>query len=127
MKIQVTASACTGCRLCRQVCAIEKLAETNPRRSRLRIDAHFPAPGTYEPIVCNECGDCAEACPGEAIVKNNLGVLYVDGERCDLCGLCVDACTPGVMMRWNDGVPEKCDFCGKCTEVCNTGALVRVE
>ena len=126
MKIQVTPSACTGCRLCRQVCAIEKNGDTNPRRSRLKIAAHFPAPGTYEPIVCDQCGDCADVCPTEAIVKNALGVLYVDCDLCTLCGLCVDVCKPGLMMRWNDGVPEKCDLCWKCTEVCNTGALVRV-
>ena len=60
-------------------------------------------------------------------MKDDRGVLYVDGELCDECGLCVDACKPGVMMRWNEGVAEKCDFCWKCTEVCNTGALVRVD
>ena len=89
--------------------------------------ARFPAPGTYQPIVCDQCGDCAEACPSDAIVKDERGILYVDGELCDECGLCVDACKPGVMMRWKDGVAEKCDFCWKCTEVCNTGALVRVD
>ena len=127
MMIQVNQSACTGCRLCRQICAIEKNGETNPRRSRLKIVARFPSPGTYQPIVCDQCGDCAEACPSDAIVKDDRGVLTVDGELCDECGLCVDACKPGVMMRWNEGVAEKCDFCWKCTEVCNTGALVRVD
>ena len=73
MMIQVTPDACTGCRLCRQVCAIEKNAETNPRRSRLKVVARFPAPGTYQPVVCDQCGDCAEACPVEAIVKDDAG------------------------------------------------------
>jgi len=127
MKIQVTPSACTGCRLCRQVCAIEKLGETNPRRSRLRIVARFPAPGTYQPVVCDQCGDCAEVCPTAAIVQDDRGVYSVDDDLCTLCGLCVDACPLEVMMRWDEDVPYKCDFCWRCTEVCNTGALVRVE
>lgn len=126
MMIQVTPSACTGCRLCRQVCAIEKNAETNPRRSRLKIVARFPAPGTYLPVVCDQCGDCAAACPTEAIVKDDRGVYSVVDDLCTQCGACVDACKLGVMMQFDEGVAEKCDFCWKCTEVCNTGALVRV-
>lgn len=128
MRIQVTASACSGCRLCRQICAIEKVGETNPRRSRLRIEARFPAPGTYAPHVCDQCGDCAEACPTGAILKTDAGVYWVDGEQCTLCGLCVEACPEGVMMMPRDDEPPyKCDFCWACTEVCNTGALVRAE
>lgn len=128
MMIQVTPSACTGCRLCRQVCAIEKAGETNPRRSRLKIVANFPAPGTYQPIVCDQCGDCAGVCPTEAIAANDDGVLWVDHGLCTECGACVDVCKLGVMMKWDDsGIPEKCDLCWKCTEVCNTGALVRVD
>ena len=67
MRIQVTQSACTGCRLCRQVCAIEKNGETNPRRARLKIVARFPAPGTYQPVVCDQCGDSAEASKMEEV------------------------------------------------------------
>jgi len=124
MKIQVTSSACSGCRLCRQICAIEKFAVENPRRARLRVEARFPSPGTYHPQVCDQCGECAEACPTEAIAKNDAGVYSVDKEQCSLCGACVDACPTGVMM-WPDESepPYKCDFCLRCVEVCNTGAL----
>lgn len=127
MKIQVTADSCTGCRLCRQVCAIEKFGETNPRRARLVVQAKFPAPGKYYPLVCDQCGECADVCPTEAIHENGQGIFIVDEESCTLCGVCIEACPQGVMMQWQDEVPYKCDFCFKCTEVCNTGALVRVE
>ena len=128
MRIEVTPSACSGCRLCRQICTIEKFGETNPRKARLRIEARFPEPGTYHPIVCDQCGDCAEACPTEAITKNDLGVYLIDGDLCTLCGVCVDACPYGVIV-WpdHDAAPHKCDFCFLCTEVCNTGALRRVD
>ncbi len=127
MKIQVTSEACTGCRLCRQVCAIDGFGDTNPRRARLRVEAKFPDPGRYFPQVCDQCGDCAAACPEDAIAPNDRGAYVVDVEKCSLCGACIDACPLGVMMKGEDDVPYKCDFCWSCTEVCNTGALVRVE
>ncbi|MBI4861319.1 MAG: 4Fe-4S dicluster domain-containing protein [Candidatus Riflebacteria bacterium] len=128
MKIQVSPDACTGCRLCRQICSIEKAGSTNPRWARLRIEARFPQPGKYVPHVCDDCGQCAEACPTEAIARDDRGVYVVDKELCTLCGACLDACPQQVMGKNDDdGVPYKCDFCFGCTEVCNTGALVKVE
>ncbi len=127
MKLQVNPDACSGCRLCRQVCAIEKALDTNPRRARLRVEARFPIPGKYFPIVCDQCGDCAEACPVEAIVLDGKGVLFVDDDTCTMCGLCVEACPTGVMVWFDESAaPAKCDLCFACTEVCNTGALIKV-
>ena len=127
MNLQVSPEKCTGCRLCRQICTIEKFGETNPRRARLRVEALFPAPGRYVPHVCDQCGACADACPNEAIVRRDDGVYVVDDELCTQCGVCLDVCPEEVLMEGADGVPYKCDFCWACTEVCNTGALARVE
>ncbi len=126
MKIKVNANACTGCRLCRQVCAIEKFNETNPRKARLRIEASFPSPGKFRPRVCVQCGKCAEACPENAIYKDERGVYIVDDAKCTACGICIDTCPFGVMMSWKGGTAYKCDFCWRCTEVCNTGAITQM-
>ena len=93
----------------------------------MRVEAKFPEPGRYFPQVCDQCGDCAAACPEDAIAPNDRGAYVVDVEKCSLCGACIDACPLGVMMKGEDDVPYKCDFCWSCTEVCNTGALVRAE
>ena len=126
MQIKVSPQHCTGCRLCVQVCTIEKFHEVNPKKARLRIEAKFPEPGTYHPTVCTECGICADTCPTEAIIKNENGALHVVEELCTVCGACIDACPENVMMRWKGGIPYKCDFCFMCTEVCNTGSIVKV-
>ena len=127
MKIKVNKDACSGCRLCRQICAIYHYDETNPRKAALRIEANFPAPGTFKPRVCVQCGKCAEACPEEAIYLED-GVYLIDKEKCTNCQVCVEACPIGVMLVHDDlDTPIKCDFCFKCTEVCNTGALTKVE
>lgn len=127
MHIQVTPSSCTGCRLCRQICAIEKFAETNPRKALLRIEARFPDPGTYHPQFCDQCGKCAEVCPTEAITKNDEGVYLIDLELCIQCDACGPECPLGVIYTDGDQNPHKCDLCLRCTEVCNTGTLVCVE
>ena len=126
MQIQVNADKCTGCRLCRQICTIYHFDEINPRKAAIRIEAQFPAPGKFKPWVCDQCGNCAEACPEDAIYKKD-GVYIIDEEKCTYCLLCVEACPYDVMFEHDEvGIPIKCDFCWKCTEVCNTGAIVKI-
>lgn len=127
MQIKVNKAACTGCRLCRQICTIYHFNEINPRKAALRIEAKFPVPGTFRPWVCTQCGKCAEACPEDAIYEKD-GVYFIDESKCTRCLLCVEACPFDVMFVHDEvNIPIKCDFCFKCLEVCNTGALVRVD
>lgn len=126
MKIEVKPDLCTGCRLCRQICAIEHFDEINPNKAALRIEARFPEPGQYHPRVCVSCGKCQEACPTEAIVAEEKGGRRVKEGLCTNCGLCVSACPNGVVFQHPDlRRVIICDFCFACTEVCNTGALTK--
>ena len=123
MEIQVQENRCSGCKLCQQICAITHYKEINPKKSALKIKAKFPAPGKFSPVVCFQCGDCAEACPFGAIEKVG-GAYVVNKDNCTGCAECVSACAQGVMVLPGDeDAPLKCDGCGKCAEVCNTGAL----
>lgn len=126
MRIKVNKDNCTGCRLCRQVCAIEHFDEINPKKAALRIEAKFPDPGKYRPVVCIQCGKCEEACPEGAITQNEIGAYIVDKEKCTNCGTCVGACPVGVVFQHRDlDHVIICDFCMKCTEMCNTAAIVK--
>ena len=128
MRIKVNKDNCTGCRLCQQVCAIEHFNEINPKKAALRIEAKFPDPGKYRPVVCSQCGKCEEACPENAISRNDIGAYIVDKEKCINCSECVAACPLGVVFQHpdNDHVII-CDFCMECTRMCNTDAIVEWE
>ncbi|MCX7425713.1 MAG: 4Fe-4S binding protein [Planctomycetia bacterium] len=41
---------------------------------------------------CTACGECAEACPLDAIEIKDVAV--VDAATCGDCGACVDVCPP---------------------------------
>jgi ferredoxin len=108
-------------------CAIEKFQEVNPSRSLLRIEARFPAPGDYRIHLCDQCGECADSCPEDAIQLQD-GVFMVDPDACTGCMICVDVCPRDVMFEQKySNVPVKCDLCGECARTCPRDAIVLVE
>lgn len=92
--------------------------------SALSIHGRFPAPGTYEIKICDQCGVCAETCPVDAIKEEN-GVYLIDAETCIGCGECVEVCPHGVMFEHSQlDTPIKCNLCQACAEICPRDALV---
>jgi formate dehydrogenase iron-sulfur subunit len=64
--------------------------------------------------VCKHCGNagCLEACPTGAIVRTELGSVYVQPDVCNGCGNCVVCCPFGVIDKdQQDGRAFKCTFC----------------
>ncbi len=126
MQIAVQENKCSGCKLCQQVCAIHHFKEQNPKKAAVKVKAEFPIPGRFTPNLCNQCGDCAYACPNEAIHFQN-GAYVIDSELCTLCDECVEACSKNAITYHRGAdAPTKCDLCMKCVEICNTGALIAV-
>ena len=120
MRIRVNAPSCSGCRLCRQICTIEHYHETNPRKATIRVEAHFPSPGTFKPVICVQCGKCAKACPLGAIqLFTEPDKKYVlQPELCDGCGICTQVCPMNVLhIPRGEKTPMKCDLCYKCADV----------
>jgi Fe-S-cluster-containing dehydrogenase component len=99
-----------------------------PSLSRIHVN-HFPLEGYSVPSICFQCPhpDCLEACPQEAIHRDDSGVVRVDNDKCDICGDCVQACPYGMLTQLAGRVPFKCDTCDgdpACVRECEPGALV---
>ena len=124
MQLKAITERCSGCCTCRLACALANFDQVCPAMSALAIRGRFPAPGTYEILLCDQCGACAEICPVAAIEEKD-GVYLVDAEICINCGECVEACPHEVMFEHPKlDVPIKCTLCGECVEVCPRDALV---
>jgi len=108
-------------------CAIENFQEVNPSKSLLRIEARFPAPGDYRIHVCDQCGECADNCPEDAIQLQE-GVFIVDQDTCTGCMICVEVCPHDVMFEQKlSDIPVKCVLCGECARTCPRDAIVLIE
>ena len=127
MQLKYIESSCSGCRTCQLACSLTNFNVNNPSKSALKVEGRFPGPGDYMVHVCDQCGECAEACPVGAITLEN-GTYAINNDECIGCMACVRACTKGVMMEHEDfDKPFKCTNCGACVEICPRSALEFVE
>lgn len=123
MRIAKNEARCTGCRICEVLCSLVRYGENNPKKAAIRIAGEFPVPGRYRIAACDQCGDCARACPVEAIYEKD-GAYRIDGEKCTGCGVCVETCPNGAIFTHADySVPIKCTSCGECVEFCPRQAI----
>jgi Na+-translocating ferredoxin:NAD+ oxidoreductase subunit B len=91
---------------------------------------------------CLGYGDCAAACPFDAITMNDDNLPEVNPDKCTGCGKCVDACPKGIItlapissqnhIRCSSYDPGKrvrsicevgCIGCGICARVCPVNAI----
>ena len=81
-KLSVVPNLCIGCRECELMCSLKHDGAFNPAVARIRVEYNANQ-NCYEPIICQHCDepDCAEACPVEAISRDEkTGVMVVDKE-----------------------------------------------
>ena len=91
------------------------------------------------PFGCLGYGDCAEACPFDAIVVEN-GVARIDTAACTGCGTCAKICPRGIISMVDQASSptasvennlaridtDTCIGCGTCIEVCPTHAISKL-
>lgn len=97
-------NACRGCfaQPCRLNCPKDAISIIN---GRANIDAD-------KCVNCGKCHDvcpyhsiiripvpCEEACPVDAIKKDELGVEHIDSEKCISCGKCLQSCPFGAIVE----------------------------
>lgn len=109
---------CWGCQACQVACKQENQAPTGTQRIRVWEDGPREKGGRLETVFrvtrCRHCEDpaCVEACPVDAIIQRQDGVVILDQEACTGCGSCVDACPYGaVVLNEEEGLAYKCNLC----------------
>jgi Fe-S-cluster-containing dehydrogenase component len=68
----------------------------------------------FLPRVCQHCDKppCAEACPLDALIKQENGVVLLDEATCDGCQTCLDACPyDALIFNADTNKAEKCHLC----------------
>lgn len=126
-KITVKYELCTGCRICEIICSLKKSGCVS--HSDSRINVHSFSPGLDIPVVCVHCDKaiCAEACPVNAIRKNQNGLIEIFEQECIGCAKCVAACPAhAIKMDLKQGLAVKCDLCNgspACVDLCPNKAI----
>jgi Fe-S-cluster-containing dehydrogenase component len=102
---------CMGCHACEVACKQEHGLGVGPRF--IKVMERAPS---FIPIYCHHCArpPCGEACPVEAISRNEWGIVRVDPEVCIGCQACIEACPFGAMQ--SDGEREVALMCDLCYE-----------
>ena len=121
---------CMGCHACEVACKQEHQLGVGPRLVQV-----IEKISEYVPIYCHHCAKppCKEACPVEAIFRNEQGIVLIKDDLCIGCRDCIQACPFGAMQfDENSEVALKCDLCvdrlsenkePACVSVCPTRCI----
>ncbi len=130
-RIKTDAELCRECQACTLACSLFHEGECSPNLARLQVLKDM-ARYEFQILVCQHCDspDCMDACPSDAMVRDERGVVSIVDEACLRCGACAAACPYGVIF-YHEATDRylKCDLCAGredgplCVAICPVGAL----
>jgi Fe-S-cluster-containing dehydrogenase component len=127
-RVIIDLDRCIGCSSCRVACSRTHQMDLNLNQAIAEPVAAFPA-------HCRHCENpaCAAACPKDAIVKGEDGIVRRFTFKCIGCLSCAVACPFGAIdISHLRNVIAKCDLCYQrldeglepaCVTTCVSGAL----
>ncbi|MEM2569702.1 MAG: 4Fe-4S dicluster domain-containing protein [Candidatus Bathyarchaeia archaeon] len=131
-KIIYDANLCNWCRICTLACTLAHASENiiDHKISKIRIRVNKKKMLSVAE-VCVQCEEapCIEACPVNALSKDNLGRIAVNSDLCTRCGSCVNSCSYHGITLVKDRIIV-CDLCGGdplCAKWCPTKAISYIE
>ena len=92
---------CMACLECVRACSNAYYKEFHPDKAALKIVQRGE---NVRPMVCVQCGKCAEACPSGAITQNPKGVWMISRKLCTGCGKCAAEC-PATIITLEENRP----------------------
>ena len=97
-RIQFDPEKCTGCAACQMACNDQRDILSALNQTPLRHMEQREKNGKIldYSVGCVHCGKCRKVCPQNAISRNELGYVVLDGDKCVGCGACQKACPFGV-------------------------------
>lgn len=130
--LRIDRKACVGCRTCQVTCSLAKAGFISQGESAVQFEWKDMWQAKWHIAVCLQCRNakCMDACPSEALYRNEMGVVCLDKAKCTGCGDCVRACNFKAIKTGMDGYPVKCDLChGKtyCVNTCPVHAIKAIE
>ena len=118
VSLKIENDMCWGCKTCEVACKQENRApdgvkliavsEDGPREIERKL--FF----TFHVNLCRHCDEppCVDACPDEAIIKREDGIVAMDYDLCTGCQSCIEVC-PYDAIDFDDerGIAQKCNLC----------------
>jgi Fe-S-cluster-containing hydrogenase component 2 len=130
-RIQVEARLCRDCQACVLACSLHHEGQCSLSLARLVVSKDM-ARYQFDILVCQHCEtpECLLACPTDAMLLDDRGVVILHDEECFRCGACLSSCPHGAIF-YNEECDRylKCDLCAGreggplCVELCPVGAL----
>ena len=118
---------CTICGACETECSTTYFKEDDRLKSSIQVHETTEKDDSIIE-VCNQCGNCIDVCPVQAITRTKKGIVVISKKTCVGCFNCVGVCPTGTMF-WHENIvePFKCIACSRCTKECPTEAIYMEE
>jgi Fe-S-cluster-containing hydrogenase component 2 len=133
-KIKVYAHLCRDCQACALACSLYHEGECNLDLARLVINKDM-SEYQFDILICQHCTapNCILACPEDAMLLDERGIVIILDHKCVRCGACMSSC-PHDAIFYSQARDRylKCDLCAGreegplCVDLCSVGALALI-